>query len=79
MPPGKTVIKKAHSSSAEEKHVITKLLGNEKSGQSCGTSNCKISKQSHTVVHKALSSAGRKVGSISFHSVVQYETKRKIC
>lgn len=79
LPPGKTVIKKAHSSSAEEKHVTTKLLGNEKSGQSFGTSNRKISKQSHTVVHKALSSAGRKVGSISFHSVVQYETKRKPC
>lgn len=41
LPPGKIVIKEAHSSSAEGKHVTTKLLGNEKSGQSYGTFNQK--------------------------------------
>lgn len=54
LPPGKTIIKYAHSSSAERKHVTTKLLGSEKSWQSYGTFNQKISKQSHTILNQVL-------------------------
>lgn len=50
---GKIITEEAHSSPDEGKHVMTKLLGNEKSGQSYGTFNQKISKQSHTVINKA--------------------------
>lgn len=71
--------KEAYSSSSERKHVTTKVPGNEKSGQSYGTFNGKISQQSHTVIDKALSSAGGRVESISFHHVIHHETKIKQC
>lgn len=58
---------------------MTKVPGNEKSGQSYGTCNGKISQQSHTVIDKALPSAGGKVESISFRRVIHHETKIKQC
>lgn len=75
LPLGKMIIKEAHSSSNARKHVTTKLLGNEKSGHFSGTFNQKISKQSHTVINKAVSSEKGQMESVPFCTVIHHESE----